>query len=519
MRISLFILSCLLILFHSAAGQDDKDQNARIGNEAIAKLATMKTPSIVHSLDAIMSQTLAYDYTDNGRVLISETLGGGMVVIIWSFPGGEPVVAYRDQISTDRGASTSAILVPGDIQRAELSPSGKMVGLSTTEGVFFYEGAILKAKVPKRKLLGLLDNFALLSEIPKEDGDNLKDLVAVDPQTGKVISKVKTKPVGQFFDTHYLPGKIVQSLPQGISILDPANPSVLQFYSNAQAPTSGPARFYLDRTTVTDRITGEKKEIPGLPADSYKTQLWSTIVIKNYFEKGFYIYDLNVGKTINDKILYSGWMNLNQALYLKDINKLLVIQTVPVYTWPGAKDDDPGASAFTIDVTTGDIVPYLLTEPRSKFMQRQNAQAAQAFRYASLPCEQKSHGFATGNTILSEKFGTCIVLGYDCDLNAYVVAKREDLHGPNSGTKVSRLYPLTEDEAKQQGYVDGGLIWQICPRCKGYPVTVETRTRSGWSDWEQKSLNIYVYTREWKTSTDNVEVRCTRCHGEAWIKH
>ncbi len=499
----------------------ERNRNARIGNEAIASLAKMKTPAMVHSLDDYV-KTLAYDWTDDGRVLFFEKHGSGGTVIIWSFPGGEPVIAYRDQISTDAGVSTSAVLVPGDLEGARMSPSGKIVGLNTGEGVLFYEGATQKAKIPNRRLLALLDNAAILSEIRKPDVYYYKDLIVVDPQTGKTLGKVKINQLSVFadFDSHYLPGKFVLLNKDGIDILDPANPSTLQSYPNAQAPASGPGRFLLSNTTITDRLTGEVQSIPGYrpPSISDKYILQSTYAINYYANEGFNVYDLNAGKMLNDKLLYPGWMNLNQALFLKGINKLLVIQTVPAYTWPNAKDDDPGASAFTIDITTGEITPYLLTEPRSKFMTMKNAAAAAAFRYASLPCDQKTRSFSAGNTIVSEKHGVCIVMGYDCDINAYVVAKREALHGPNSGTQVSRLHPLTEEEARQQGYMNAGSKWKTCPRCKGYPVTVETRTSSGWSDWEQKSLNIYVYTREWQTKTDQVEVRCERCKGEAWVK-
>jgi WD40 repeat protein len=501
--------------------RDEAEKNARVGNDAIAKLAKMRTPVIVHQL-ADYVKVNPSSYTDDGHVMMYEKHTRGGAAILWSFPSGEPVAGYRDEASTADGVSKSMVLVPGFIRWAGISPNGKIVAIVTDKEILFYEGAKLKGKVADRELLGLLDNAALLAVKPKAGTYEYKDLTLVDPQSGAVLAKVKSKPINIYFanfDNRYMPGKLVLSSKDEISILDPANPSVMQAYPHTQAPTGVPAKYY-NGINVVNRVTGELTAVPGGTTTSFfKPILQSPYVLSFYKNEGIFIHDIATGKNIHDKPIYPGWMDVGHMIYLKSINKLLVTNTVPIYTWPNANDTDPGASVFTVDVATGEITPYLLTEPRSKYMAQKNAEAASAFRYASLPCEEKNRSYKPGTTITSEKHPISIVIGYDCEINAYVVARREPLHGPNSGTHVSRLYPLTEAEARDQGYTNIGSKWQICPRCKGYPVTVETRTSSGWSDWEQKSLNIYVYTREWQTTTDQVEVRCERCHGDAWIKY
>jgi hypothetical protein len=115
--------------------------------------------------------------------------------------------------------------------------------------------------------------------------------------------------------------------------------------------------------------------------------------------------------------------------------------------------------------------------------------------------------------------GRLIVLGYDCDVKAYVVAKRNMMHpGSNSTVQESRLYAMTEEEMSAQGFINVTKSYRICPVCHGYPMSYSKQTTSGWSDWEQKSLNIYVYTREWETKTEEIGTTCRRCKGDAWVK-
>jgi hypothetical protein len=172
-----------------------------------------------------------------------------------------------------------------------------------------------------------------------------------------------------------------------------------------------------------------------------------------------------------------------------------------------------------MDIKTGEITPYLMTEPRSTYVAKKNAQKAAAFRYASLPCEEKIRSFLPGDNINSANYPHSIVLGYDCDLKAYVVARRSLLYpGSNSTVQVCRLFPATEEELTSQGYITIRKSHGVCPLCHGYPMEFNKQTTSGWSEWEQKSLNIHLYTRTWETKTESIGTRCRVCKGEAWVK-
>jgi hypothetical protein len=508
------------------AAVDRKEKNIRRGNDALAKLADLKTPSIVHSLnDNIKSLLMAY--TDDGRVLIHDEYSpyGGALVILWTFPDGNPIAAYRDQVSTDRGAPSSAVLVPGLISRSYLSPLGKLVGFNTNQGALIYEGSVLKAKLDKKTILALLDGHALLGTADK-DGFYYKDLVLVSTADGTLITKVKAKPSGLFeIDTRSVPGQILFPLRDEVGFLDLASPSEVKYIPNAQIPPSSIARYILKGRTVKDRITGKEEIIAGLgpfnlPFSDLSTTR-STYLINSYYNDGFYVYDLSSKKLLNEEPIFGGWEKYEFVTYLKNLNKLFIMSQVPVYTWPKAKDEDPGASAFTVDIGTGEITPYLLTEPRSKYVQMNAASEKAAFAYAALsPCEKMARNFGPGTNLYSSNGAPLsIVLGYDCDKEAYVVARRQLLHpGSNSVVQVSRLFPVTQEELSSQGYVATTNTWQVCPQCQGYPAGFVTEYYSGWSDWEQKSLNIHLYTRKWETKSHQMQVLCTRCKGEAWIR-
>ncbi|WP_276371831.1 hypothetical protein [Chryseolinea sp. H1M3-3] len=494
----------------------DRERNVKIGNEALEKLSTMKTPPIVNVIEPYITHKIS-SYSDNGKVVVYSKYGDGGSVIVWSFPEGMPIAAFRDQLSSARGASESAVLVPGNIQKASISPGGKVIALETNGALLFYAGEVQTSVFAKRILLGLLDNAALLSDY------NYKDVIVVDPATGKTIGKVKTKgerdAVGA--DPRINPGVFTIKEKERIGIIDPASPSEIRYTPITQLPESDAARYDLKRWTLVDNATGNETVLPGIKpltgVDESKVQ--SNFLIAFYFNEGYYIYDLKQKKTINEKPIYPGWMTDNHVIFLPGINKLLVWTSVPVFTRPNATENDPGASAFTIDVKTGEITPYLMSEPRSAYIEKENAEKAAAFKYASLPCEEKKRSYGPGDNIGSASHPASIVLGYDCDRKAYVVARRSLLYpGTNSMVQVSRLFPITEEELSSQGYIKVKKSHAVCPLCHGYPMEFSKQTTSGWSDWEQKSLNIYLYTREWETKTETIGTRCSTCKGDAWIK-
>lgn len=87
--------------------KEERDARTRIGNNALEKLSTMKTPPIVHAVEPYVDPKIT-GYSDNGKIVVYSNYGGtfgGGTVVIWSFPDGLPTAAFRDEISTTRGAS------------------------------------------------------------------------------------------------------------------------------------------------------------------------------------------------------------------------------------------------------------------------------------------------------------------------------------------------------------------------------------------------------------------------------
>jgi hypothetical protein len=194
-----------------------------------------------------------------------------------------------------------------------------------------------------------------------------------------------------------------------------------------------------------------------------------------------------------------------------------------VYTWPNASAEDPGASAYTIDVASGAITPYLLTEERAKYtkMMTKWNEAIYTYNNSQTACDHLAREYPAGKYLHSGKDHApdFIVLGYDCEKNVYVVVKREKLFpGTNSEVLVSRPVERTAAQLNESQYLVTESKYHVCPACNGYPAGFVTEYYSGWSDWEQKSLNIYLYTRKWETTKSEMLKLCQRCKGEAWVR-
>jgi hypothetical protein len=140
-----------------------------------------------------------------------------------------------------------------------------------------------------------------------------------------------------------------------VGILDPASPTEIKITPLSELPENDPARYQFERWTIKDKVTGKEAQLPGIrPLTSVDDRhIQSNFLIAYYFNEGFYIYDLKQKRTINEKAIYPGWMNDERVVFMPGINKLLVWTLVPVFTRPNATDQDPGASAFTIDIVYG----------------------------------------------------------------------------------------------------------------------------------------------------------------------
>lgn len=483
----------------------------KIGNNALEKLADLKAPPFAHSINVMNSQFRG-EYTDDGLVLLYDRYHQGQVCILWSFPEGKPVHVYSDEMSSQNGAPEGAIVVPGQIHRNFLSPTGKHVGFNSYNNAYVYEGNTQKVKLENSEIAVLLDGRAFVWSLNTK-GER-KSLSFVDTGTGKVLKGVKSSGIDFSAESHLVPGKAFFRVDNGLGVWDSASPDELKYYSSNEISKSGYPQFSTD-VTKTDLKPTDRWDLS-------KTQ--SSYVINYYSGEGFVIYDFIANKRVNEKTLYSGWTKLNDVVYFKKLNKLLVITQSPLLTWPKPKPDAPGASAYTIDVKTNEITPYLLTDTRAEYVKVKGdpENIVYTYREPESDCERMARKFKVGQYLestLAGEYKPYIVVGYDCERKVYVMAQRQNLF-PNSNTVVwaSRLVPVKEAYLESGRYRWVDIHYEICSACNGYPAGFNTEYYSGWSEWEQKSLNIHVYTRKWETTKKQVLQLCSVCNGQAWVK-
>lgn len=506
----------------------EREQREKIGNDAIGKLFDLQTPTYYHNFSSD-GETKISAYTDDGRVLLYDQHLRGQMCILWSFPEGKPLFAYRGEEITEEDAPFNAVVVPGEITKSFLSPSGKLVGFNSFYTVYIYEGNKQKLKLESSSIAALLDDKALVWSLDNK-GDK-KTLSVVSMETGNLLQEVKlTRSPGRFVDTHFASGK-VYFLEPGYDVWDSSNPGVMKPLYVNDLKNGEYVRYGLspDRKTIIDRVTNKPEIIEGMKAidvEYDESIIQRRFLVNEYWQEGFVIYDLFANKVVTEKTLFSGWDKNEHTVYLSKLNKLLVIRKKPFYTWPNPKPEDPGASAYTIDAKTGEIKPYLLTNSRTEYAKKFGDPEKVVFKYAKpeTDCERMARKFKVGDYIFADrKFGDYpgyLVVAYDCERKVYVMAMREVLF-PNSNSKdiyASRLVPVTEAQLDAGNYTSSGRQYEICPQCSGYPAGSRTEYYSGWSEWEQKSLNIHVYTRKWETTKKNVLELCKYCKGQAWVK-
>jgi hypothetical protein len=227
--------------------------------------------------------------------------------------------------------------------------------------------------------------------------------------------------------------------------------------------------------------------------------------------------DARTAQLVTPKALYSGWTQINEMVYFKDLNKVLVCNNWPVYSKPNSSPEDPAASAYTFDVSTGEITPYLLTENSAAMdaILKDREQKLAAWEYAAKSDCKHGLQFQDGTTI--RKGDTyLIVLGYDCEEKAYAVSTRELYQEPGGGTMRQRVRIEKRTPLELSTYESLGPVWEICSNCAGQPERTHVSTFTGWTEWEQQNFNIY--TRKFVTNK-RVEERthCKQCEG-GWRK-
>jgi hypothetical protein len=510
----------------------DKDLRAKVGNNAIEKLYSITPVEPNHSV--MRSGKLKIDaHSNNGKVLIREDVSIGATCIVWKFPEGTPEYMYSSSNNPADRIPQNAIKVPAYIRNGFLSPSGNVVGFNTQKGVYIYRGSALIYTSENKVLRDLPEGRALICTV-KEGPPNLSSNVPVcskqeliDLETGNAIPTI---PIDSYMGMNEIGTKLFLSFsttPPVLKALDITKPKELITLTGGQIEESGFSvyRGELNSAYRGNLLTGKREVIANyrvpntLANDGSQVKMQGNFLLAFEPNNGFNIVDISLGKSIAGVPLYSGWWNFDDMVYLKNIKKIVAVYKVPIFSSPAATVDDPGASAFSIDIESGEITPYLVTEDRKTYLElHKAAAAAAAYRYSPAgKCEARNNQYQKGSTLYTKGgnlFG--IVLGYDCDEEAYVIANRE-VYDEKDNIYLLRLTKKTFEELNDS-YQQSGASHHICPMCNGNPVELNTRTQSGWSDWEQKSLNIYVYQRKWETKTQVVRTVCKQCKGAVLIK-
>jgi len=496
----------------------EKEGRIKTGNKAISALYNMKMPAMYHEAKYNITINMD-DYSDDGLVLMRDAYHSGAAVILWSFPKGEPLIQYYNTYTDKKtGIGSNSVVVPERIHKSYLSTDAKQIAFNTYEGLSIYESSTLKVKLDKKYMVALFNGKALITNA------EYNALELISTETGKTIHKVAERNINNdFVDRHHAKDKVYFVNQYGVAVYDLAKPAELTSVSSAEAEKIGYLKYSSGggySMFRKNRTTGKDEPIPGYrkPDKAYQQNRYLLTAEPN---EGFQIFDVETGKTITPKPLYSGWTGQETLVYFKNLNKLLVVENLPVFCRPNADVSEPGASAYTIDIASGEITPYLLHESRQEYVKM--VQAFEAAMYAYTPktdCERKTDAYPPGAMIPSRSafLPTLLSVGYDCTEKVYIVATRDMDKVNGIPIHVVRLHKKSLAELESD-YIQphGANRYEICAHCGGAAAGMGTFYYTGWTDWEQQNFNIY--TRRKVTNQKTVErAICGQCQGQGWIQ-
>lgn len=231
-------------------------------------------------------------------------------------------------------------------------------------------------------------------------------------------------------------------------------------------------------------------------------------------DEGFDVYDLIAGKYLNPKPLYSGWGTFSGMAYFPAINQLVAWQPYPSYTRPNATNDEPGASAFGINISSGEITSYLMHLDRQTIIA--TAPPVEPFQYTPISdCDYAELVLPTG-AIWKLNGNDVVKVGFDCEASEHVLVIRQ--RDPQNHSLHSIRFSREKYVHKEGGFHYNGSSarYQLCPECGGFPLQTCEVNYTGWTDWEQQNFNIYSrrYVKNKKITQTTV---CSVCHGQAII--
>jgi hypothetical protein len=447
--------------------------------------------------------------TPHGTLLIHEN----EQVFRWKFPEGKCEAVYVSKNSTRKeGIGADPIYVAGAIMNSFITTDGSVVAFNyRSEPVSFeiLKGGSVQLKMEAKELYALFDGKALIGD-PSNHAFEYNRLELIETTTGKSLFKFPAKVTTTTLDASAVKDKIF--------FVD--DTSLKMFDLNTLATTTHPLQdakkigYYFSLRHQFNTTINRSEAYPGLKArKGYGNEReQGRFFLSGNKDEGFDVYDLVEGRYLNAKPLYSGWETFASMHYFPALNQLVVWQSYPSYTRPNATKDEPGASAFAIDMKTGDITPYLLHLDRQTIIA--NAPPVVPFVYTPISdCDYAELVLPIG-AIWKLNGNDVVKVGFDCESSEHVLIVRQ--RDPQNHSLFSVRFDRQKYVHKDGGFHYNGssVRYQLCPACGGFPLQTGEVSYTGWTDWEQQNFNIYSrrYVKNKKITQTQV---CTTCRGQA----
>lgn len=479
---------------------DEKVQRMRNFNQMIDRIFELAKPASHHQYGEPL---IPQGVTTSGDVLIREF----EQLFHWRIPDGKPQGVYISKNSPrQEGIGAGRIPIAGPVGGGFISPSGKEVGIAYSGSVtgfeIFREGKSM-FRDNKRDLIALLDGKAL-AYTPGKTSWILENVELIETTTGNVL-KAFGKVQSRYVDATTVAGKIFM-VDDKITVMD-VNALSLTSYPLEEAQKIG---FYIPvGIAAPDAI--KNKSYTGMKRGEGVAQ--GRYYITAHADDGFNIYDLVERKNINPKPLYISWKEWEKMAYLPGTQQLLVWWRGAGYARPNAKDDEPGASAYTINIKTGAITPYLMHTDRATMIAANKKADAIWKAFEADVCAFAEFQLPKG-AMFTEKNGERVLkIGVDCEDSSHIMARQK----PTNPDKTVFTTSFEKWEFGKKKYSDYSSVkYRLCYECGGFPEkTIVTRT-SGWSDWEQ--VNFNVYSRVYQKNKKEVTVKiCNSCNGSGIV--
>jgi hypothetical protein len=377
---SILIASLSILITAAAFAQQKPDDPAYEQRKKIflEKLDQLPSPQVYHPISGGFWDVKAY--TPDGLVLIQSD----EEYFLWSFPEGKVLSAYVFAHTSKRtGLPAVTGILEADIYGgAYLDPSGTLVGFNQKTGedyfMTIYHGSQQKLKLKDKHIVSLFDGKALVKKKTKKTAYyEHSGLEVINIETGQTLYKFKESFPQPIVDIQHDLNKVfflhrMKDVPS-ITVFDAAKPESLVTKPETEALAVGYIDIFSSKKDNdmfrTFRSTNESEPLPGYEyAGQYSriTTQGKYLIIGEHF-KGVRIYDIEKGKYLNENYWqteYHGSSFVNEKfVYFPKLNKLLVHSSFS--TTPYGNEKGRLASAYMIDMATGDLTPYIMHQERT----------------------------------------------------------------------------------------------------------------------------------------------------------